>query len=214
MKNAELTGLPANLNTKAYKIEASNDNKTWIEIGGKTNNTDATDYGTFTIPATGEENRYRFVRFTITDAGADGVIRLGEIEIFGVNNQTKVYYDNIQQAMDAFEDCVVHEYTPESLMKAMGLYVKAVEAYLASNPTQKNLDDAADALNAALVKTKKMDTDFNGTIEVNDAFVALQSAANSITLYADHVEYAADLDNNGTATAAEALVILKHVLGL
>ena len=217
IKNAELTGLPANLNTKAYKVEVSNDNKTWTLAGGKTNNTAATDYGTFTIPDTGEENRYRFVRFTITDAGADDIIRLGEIEIFGVNNQTKVYYDNIQQAMDAFDDCDFYKYTPASWAKAAELNAKAVTEYEKANPTQKNLDDAADKLNdslAVLVPIEKMDTDFNGTIEVNDAFVALQSATDSITLHAEHVKYAADLDDNGIVTAAEALDILKHVLGL
>ena len=217
IKNAELTGLDSTLNTKAYTIEASNDNKTWVSIGGKTGNTAATDYGTFTIPATGEANRYRFVRFTVTDPGADGIIRLGEIEIFGVNNQTKVYYDNLQLAMDAFENCDYYKYTPASWAKAVGRYETAEEVYNLANATQKNLDDVADALNKALaelVPSTKKDTDFNGAIEVNDAFMALKAAADGVMAYAEHVKYAADIDDDGKATAAEALAILKEALGL
>lgn len=72
-----VANLPKAYNTRAFTVEYSTDGSTWERLDQVTDNTeDITDRDV-------DRTKARYVRFTITDAGADDIARIAEIEIYG-----------------------------------------------------------------------------------------------------------------------------------
>jgi len=71
------------LNTKAFKVQASTDGETWKDIDSVKDNT-SNIYDTFV-----DEFTARYVRLLITDAGADGTARIQEFEVWGIKENPK-----------------------------------------------------------------------------------------------------------------------------
>ena len=78
LKNAETNYLDAGLNTKAWELYASADGEAWTKIDGVEENSQAIVYRNL------RKTCARYVRLEIKDAGADGVGRIQELEIYGV----------------------------------------------------------------------------------------------------------------------------------
>ena len=79
LKNAGADGLDSTLNTRAWKIQISqNGTDGWITIARKKNNSENVVYHRLPKIAA------RYVRILVTDAGADGLARIQDWEIFGV----------------------------------------------------------------------------------------------------------------------------------
>ncbi|MBE6775757.1 MAG: hypothetical protein E7543_06150 [Ruminococcaceae bacterium] len=76
--HAEAAGLDASLNTKSFKVEISTDGRSWTEAASLSDNTDR-----FTNLRFGAV-KGAYVRVTVTDAGADGIARIADIDIFGI----------------------------------------------------------------------------------------------------------------------------------
>lgn len=77
VRHAGNAGLPESLNTRSFSVEVSNDGKEWTCVDTQKNNTSSvTDVDI--IPVKG-----RYVRLLVHDAGADGVARVGDVEIYG-----------------------------------------------------------------------------------------------------------------------------------
>lgn len=77
MRHAGNAGFPDILNTRDFTMEVSNDGKKWILVDRQTENTmPVTDVDIVPIKA-------RYARFSITDAGADRITRIADIEIYG-----------------------------------------------------------------------------------------------------------------------------------
>lgn len=77
VRHAGNAGLPESLNTRSFSVEVSNDGKEWMRVDTQKNNTSSvTDVDI--IPVKG-----RYVRLLVHDAGADGVARVGDVEIYG-----------------------------------------------------------------------------------------------------------------------------------
>lgn len=77
VRHAGNAGLSEQLNTRSFSIEVSKDGKKWMCVDTQRNNTTSvTDVDI--VPVKG-----RYVRLLIHDAGADGVARIGEVEIYG-----------------------------------------------------------------------------------------------------------------------------------
>lgn len=76
--HAETNGLDASLNTKAFRVEISADGKNWTEAAAVSDNTDGRTNIRFT-PV-----KCTYVKITVTDAGADGIARIADIDIYGV----------------------------------------------------------------------------------------------------------------------------------
>ncbi len=75
--HAEANGLEKSLNTKAFKVEVSNDGSTWTKVAEVSDNT--SKWSTLTFA----ETEGSYVRITITDAGSDGIARIADVNIFG-----------------------------------------------------------------------------------------------------------------------------------
>jgi len=78
LKNAETGYMDANLNSRAWKLLASTDGDTWRAIDSVCGNESAIAYRAL------KQCRARYIRLAIKDAGADGVARVQELEIYGV----------------------------------------------------------------------------------------------------------------------------------
>lgn len=77
VRHAGNAGLPESLNTRSFSVEVSNNGKEWTRVDTQKNNTSSvTDVDI--IPVNG-----RYVRLLVHDAGADGVARVGDVEIYG-----------------------------------------------------------------------------------------------------------------------------------
>lgn len=77
VRHAGNAGLPESLNTRSFSVEVSNDGKEWTRVDTQKNNTSSvTDVDI--IPVKG-----RYIRLLVHDAGADGVARVGDVEIYG-----------------------------------------------------------------------------------------------------------------------------------
>lgn len=77
VRHAGNAGLPESLNTRSFSVEVSNDGKEWTCVDTQKNNASSvTDVDI--IPVKG-----RYVRLLVHDAGADGVARVGDVEIYG-----------------------------------------------------------------------------------------------------------------------------------
>lgn len=78
VRHAGNAGLPKQLNTRSFSVEVSRDGKKWMRADIQKDNTSpVTD-----VDITPVKGRY--VRLLIQDAGADGVARIGDIEIYGI----------------------------------------------------------------------------------------------------------------------------------
>ena len=79
MRHAEAAGLEPELNSRDFTVETSLDGETWTTVGTHTNNVaPVTDASFSSIEA-------QYVRVTVTNGGADGYIRIGDIEVYGAH---------------------------------------------------------------------------------------------------------------------------------
>ncbi|PQO31439.1 discoidin domain-containing protein [Blastopirellula marina] len=77
VRHAGAAGLDTALNTRAFSLQISEDGKTWQTVAGAENNTgNVTDLDLPPVAA-------RHARIMIDDAGADGIARIADIEIYG-----------------------------------------------------------------------------------------------------------------------------------
>ncbi|MDR1096930.1 MAG: discoidin domain-containing protein [Tannerella sp.] len=77
IRHAGVNDIDSSYNTKDFTVEVSLDGKKWITADRQTNNvSDVTDRDITPVQA-------RYVRVLITDAGMDGVARIGDMEIYG-----------------------------------------------------------------------------------------------------------------------------------
>lgn len=87
LQNAATGYYSADLNTKAFKIQGSTDGENWTDIDVVEDNTSNI------VDKNVEEVTARYVRVYITDAGADGVARIQEFEVWGIKeNRTQWAY--------------------------------------------------------------------------------------------------------------------------
>lgn len=77
VRHAQAAGYGSELNTRDYTVEVSLDGNTWTTVGTHTGNTEAVN----DISISSQEARY--VRLSVTNGGADGVVRIGDIEVYG-----------------------------------------------------------------------------------------------------------------------------------
>ncbi len=76
VKHAGLDGMDESLNTKAFTVSASVDGESWTVVDTQENNTqDMTDVDVTPVDA-------QYIKIDITDAGADGVARVAEVELY------------------------------------------------------------------------------------------------------------------------------------
>jgi len=78
LKNAGTNYYDASLNTRAWELQISMDGEQWTVIDSVSGNSDAIAYRDL------RKCSARYVRLVITDAGADGIARVQELEIYGV----------------------------------------------------------------------------------------------------------------------------------
>ncbi|MBR1791222.1 MAG: discoidin domain-containing protein [Bacteroidaceae bacterium] len=79
LRHAEAGGLEAELNNRDFIVETSLDGETWTNGGTYTRNTlPVTDVTITPIKA-------RYLRVTVTQGGADGFVRIGDIEVYGAH---------------------------------------------------------------------------------------------------------------------------------
>ena len=79
IRHAELAGMEPELNNRDFTVEVSLDGEEWTTIGTHTDNTDAvTDASITAVEA-------RYVRVNVTKGGSDGLVRVGDIEIYGAH---------------------------------------------------------------------------------------------------------------------------------
>jgi hypothetical protein len=77
IRHAGAYGADAAQNTREFEVETSRDDRTWERVGRHAENTAAvTDVDIAPV-------RARYARINITDAGADGVARIADVEIYG-----------------------------------------------------------------------------------------------------------------------------------
>ena len=79
VRHAEAGGLDPELNNRDFTIETSLDGETWTTAGTHTANLAAvTDQSITPVEA-------RYVRVNVTKGGRDGIVRIGDIEIYGAH---------------------------------------------------------------------------------------------------------------------------------
>lgn len=77
VRHAQTAGMDCNLNTRDYIVETSLDGSTWQTVGTYTDNTAAVN------DAEIDPVEARYVRVSVTNAGADGRVRIGDVEVYG-----------------------------------------------------------------------------------------------------------------------------------
>lgn len=80
IRHAGAGGAAPSLNTRSYSVETSLDGKQWVCVDKQM----ANQLNVSDVDIT--PGKARFVRFTITDPGTDGVARIADIEIYGKTN--------------------------------------------------------------------------------------------------------------------------------
>lgn len=78
IRHAGDKGMDQSLNTKNYFVEVSRDGENWTKVDEYTDNT--VNVSDIDLK---EEVEAGFLRITITDAGADGIARIADVEIYG-----------------------------------------------------------------------------------------------------------------------------------
>jgi len=77
VRHAEAAGLEPELNSRDFTVEVSLDGEAWTTVGTHACNISAvTDASITPVQA-------RYVRVNVTDAGSDGLVRIGDIEVYG-----------------------------------------------------------------------------------------------------------------------------------
>lgn len=77
VRHAGTDGMDPDLNTRSFRLELSTDGVKWKTVSQyKNNKASVTDTDIAPVKA-------RFARLSITDAGKDGIARIGDVEIFG-----------------------------------------------------------------------------------------------------------------------------------
>lgn len=77
VRHAEAAGLDLELNNRDFTVETSLDGETWSTAGTHTGNTaPVTDTTITPVEA-------RYVRVNVTNGGSDGIVRIGDIEVYG-----------------------------------------------------------------------------------------------------------------------------------
>ncbi len=77
VRHAETAGLAPQLNSRDFTVETSLDGETWTTVGSHTNNTAPVTEASITPVEA------RYVRVNVTNGGADGYVRIGDIEVYG-----------------------------------------------------------------------------------------------------------------------------------
>lgn len=77
VRHAEAGGLAPQLNSRDLTVEVSLDGDTWTTVGTYVGNTAPVSEASIT------PTEARYVRVNVTDGGADGYVRIGDIEIYG-----------------------------------------------------------------------------------------------------------------------------------
>ncbi len=79
VRHAEAAGMDSELNSRDFTIETSLDGETWSTVGTHVDNiAPVTDASITPIEA-------RYVRVNVTKGGADGIVRIGDIEVYGAH---------------------------------------------------------------------------------------------------------------------------------
>lgn len=78
IRHAEAGGLEPQLNTRDFTVEVSLDGQDWTTIGTYTDNLAPVTEASLATTVTA-----RYVRVNVTNGGADGIVRIGDIEIYG-----------------------------------------------------------------------------------------------------------------------------------
>ena len=79
VRHAEAAGLEPTLNSRDFTVETSLDGETWSTVGTHTGNTaPVTDAAITPVEA-------RYVRVNVTNGGADGYVRIADIEVYGAH---------------------------------------------------------------------------------------------------------------------------------
>jgi len=79
VRHAEAGGLEPELNSRDFTVETSLDGETWTTVGiHKDNVAPVTDASITSVEA-------RYVRINVTNGGADGYVRIGDIEVYGAH---------------------------------------------------------------------------------------------------------------------------------
>ncbi len=74
--HAEANGLDASLNTKAFTVDISPDGKVWKTVATVSDNRESWNNIRF------DAEKAAYLRVSVTDAGADGIARIADIDIF------------------------------------------------------------------------------------------------------------------------------------
>lgn len=79
VRHAEAAGLDPGLNSRNYTVETSLDGQSWTTVGTHTGNiAPVTDAAITPVEA-------RYVRVSVTNGGTDGIVRIGDIEVYGLH---------------------------------------------------------------------------------------------------------------------------------
>ena len=173
MKNAETAYYPADRNTKDFEIEGSNDKETWTnldEVKGNTKGIVRED-----ISDTGE---YRYIRIKITNAGADGIARIQDFEIYSINKGKGATVKTELQAQIAdYQDVEKGNYSYDGWELFQNAKNAATTVVADASSTQVRVDEAREELILAFGMLSPLNT-AAATTEINDAndVLAVQDA--------------------------------------
>ena len=79
VRHAEAAGMDPELNSRDFTVETSLDGETWTTVGSHAGNiSPVTDASITPVEA-------RYVRVNVTNAGSDGYVRIGDIEVYGAH---------------------------------------------------------------------------------------------------------------------------------
>ena len=79
VRHAEASGMDAEFNSRDFTVETSLDGETWTTVGTHMRNVSpVTDASITPVEA-------RYVRVNVTNGGSDGIVRIGDIEIYGAH---------------------------------------------------------------------------------------------------------------------------------
>lgn len=171
IKHALVGGEGAGLNTRAYRIQVSNDGTNFTDVVTVTDNTEGTT--SHTIPVTNA----RYVRLCVDKPtqGNDSAARIFEFEIYGTNSTITIppVYAGANKAL---------------LRQSISYVEDAME-----NPAWENLNDIVkNRLVAALAAAKEVEADSTATQdEVNAAWRELSSLIHFLDFTSDKTELSA-----------------------
>lgn len=77
VRHAQAAGMGCEFNTRDFVVETSEDGIAWQQVGAHANNIQAVNDVAI------EPVQARYLRVTVTNAGEDGVVRIGDVEVYG-----------------------------------------------------------------------------------------------------------------------------------